>query len=135
MSSRADIERLLKEAYDARQRGDIEALLRLFSDDVRFQVAGAQAERGVAAEVSGREQFRSLLVELIRSFELLDHKILAMTVDGESATVHWRAKFRSAATGEEVDTELVDVIKIKGDRITSFIEFCDTALAARLLGK
>lgn len=135
MSSRADIERLLKEAYDARSRGDIEALLGLFSDDVRFQVAGAQAERGVAADVSGREQFRSLLVELVRTFELLDHKILAMTVDGESATVHWRAKFRSAVTGEEVETELVDVIKVKGDRITSFIEFCDTALAARLLGK
>ena len=135
MSGRADVERLLNEAYDARARGDIDTLLRIFSDDVRFQVAGAQNERSVAAEVSGRDQFRLLLVELVRTFELLEHKILTMTVDGDSASVHWRAKFRSSVTGEEVETELVDVIKHKDGRVTSFIEFCDTAVAARMLGK
>lgn len=135
MGNRQDIERLLRDAYDARLRGDIEAMLRVFSDDVRFQVAGAEKASAVATEVSGREQFRSLLVQLVRTFELLEHKILTMTVDGDSATVHWRAKFRSSVTQEVVETELVDVIKLHDGRITSFIEFCDTALASRLMGK
>jgi ketosteroid isomerase-like protein len=134
MSNREDIDRLLRDAYDARRRGDIDALLRIFSDDVRFQLAGTPQASAVAAKVSGREDFRSLLTGLVRTFELLDHKILSMTVEGDSATVHWRAKFRSSVTNEEIETELADVIKIKDGKISSFIEFCDTALAARMMG-
>ena len=55
--------------------------------------------------------------------------------EGDGATVQWRGKFRSSITGETAETDLVDVIRFKEGRISSFIEFCDTALAARLMGQ
>jgi len=54
-------------------------------------------------------------------------------VEGDKAVVHWRGKIRSTVTGEIVDTELVDLFEFKDGRISSFVEFCDTALAARLM--
>ena len=47
--------------------------------------------------------------------------------------MHWRGKIRSTLTGEVVDTELVDLFELQDGRISSFVEFCDTALAARLM--
>jgi ketosteroid isomerase-like protein len=36
-------------------------------------------------------------------------------------------------TGETVETDICDLIEMEGDRIKSFLEFCDTALAARMM--
>jgi ketosteroid isomerase-like protein len=40
----------------------------------------------------------------------------------------------SPRTKETVDTDLFDLVEIENGRIKSFIEFCDTALAARMMG-
>jgi ketosteroid isomerase-like protein len=71
---------------------------------------------------------------LTATFEWLDHQILTMIVDGSNAAVHWRARIRVMPSGEEVETELVDVLTIDAGKIRSMTEFCDTALAARLMG-
>ena len=56
-----------------------------------------------------------------------------MIIDGSNAAVHWRGRIRSRLTGDEVVTELVDVIAIENGRIRSLTEFADTALAAKLM--
>ncbi|HET7257287.1 MAG TPA: hypothetical protein VFJ46_26285 [Xanthobacteraceae bacterium] len=43
MSGREDMERTLRDAYAARQRGDLDALGRLFAPHARFQMAGSSA--------------------------------------------------------------------------------------------
>jgi len=58
---------------------------------------------------------------------------VSMLIDGSKAAVQWRAKIRSAVTGETVETDLFDLIELEGGRIKSFFEFCDTALAARMM--
>jgi ketosteroid isomerase-like protein len=40
---------------------------------------------------------------------------------------------RSSVTGQTVETDLFDLIEMEDGRIASFLEFCDTALAARLM--
>ena len=95
MTSREDIERTLREAYAARQRGDLDALSRIFA--------------------------------------VLEHQIVSMLIDGSKAAVQWRAKMRSAITGETVETDLCDLIEMEDGRVKSFFEFCDTALAARMM--
>jgi ketosteroid isomerase-like protein len=133
MSDRSEIERVLKDAYAARKRGDIDAILRVFSPDVHFQLAGSTAASPIPLQIAGAAQFRSVLEGLIRTFEWVDQRILCMLIDGQRAAVHWRGKIRSTATGETVDTELVDIVELKDGRIVSFVEFCDTALATRLM--
>jgi ketosteroid isomerase-like protein len=132
MSSRQDIERTLRDAYAARQRGDLDALGGLFAPHGRFQMAGSSASP-IAALVEGAEQYRLLLAGMIKTFEVLDHKIVSMLIDGSKAAVQWRAKMRSAVTGETVETDLFDLIEMEDSRIKSFFEFCDTALAARMM--
>src|SRR5262245_28843022 len=132
MSTREDIERTLREAYAARQRGDLDALAREFVPHARFQMAGSQA-RPIAAMAEGTEQYRTLITAMIKTFEMLDHKIHTMLIDGSKVAVQWRARIRSTVTGETVDTEALDLIEMEGDRIKSLLEFCDTALAARMM--
>jgi ketosteroid isomerase-like protein len=132
MSTREDIERTLREAYAARQRGDLDALTSVFAPHARFQMAGSQASP-IAASAEGAEQYRALLAGMIKTFEMLDHQIVTMLIDGSKVAVQWRARIRSAITGETVDTEALDLIEIEGNRIKSLLEFCDTALAARMM--
>ena len=133
MSDRSEIERILKEAYAARKRGDIDAILRLFSVDAHFQLAGSISASPIPLRTAGTSQFRTVLERLIRTFEWVDQQIICMLIDGPRAAVHWRGRIRSTVSGETVDTELVDIVEFKDGRIISFVEFCDTALATRLM--
>jgi ketosteroid isomerase-like protein len=132
MADRAQIERTLREAYAARKRGDLDALGRIFAPHARFQMAGSNASP-VATKAVGSVQFRPLLAGMIKTFELLDYTIVSMLIDGDAAAVQWHAKIRSSITGQTVETDLFDLIEIENGQIASFIEFCDTALAARLM--
>lgn len=133
MADRAEIERLVREAYATRLRGDLDGVCRLFAPDAKFEMAGARHASPVPLTSIGSDQYRLALVQIIKTFALTDHTILDLLIDGDKAAVHWRANVRSTLTGESVVTEVVDLIEIKGGRITSFTEFCDTAMAARLL--
>jgi len=132
MASRDDIERMLRETYAARQRGDLDAIVRNFAPHARFQMAGSKVSP-IATLVEGADQLRPLLAGMIKTFEVLDHTIVSVLIDGSKAAVHWRAKMRSTVTGETVATDLFDLIEIENGRIGSFLEFCDTALAGRLM--
>jgi ketosteroid isomerase-like protein len=132
MTSRDDIERLLREAYAARQRGDLDAIGRIFAPHARFQMAGSKTSP-VAVVAEGADQYRPLIAGMIKTFELLDYTVLNMLVEGPKAVVHWRARLRSSISGEVVETDLCDLIETENGRISSFLEFCDTALAARLM--
>jgi ketosteroid isomerase-like protein len=132
MASRDDIERTLRSTYDARQRGDLDALASIFAPHARFRMAGSNASP-IATLVEGAEQYRPLFAGMIKTFEILDYKIVSMLVEGTKAAVQWRARMRSSVTGETVETDLFDLIEIEDGRIVSFFEFCDTALAARLM--
>jgi ketosteroid isomerase-like protein len=131
--TKQEIETLLRAAYDARRRGDVAGILELFTDDVEFAMAGAREASPVALRCTDGQAFRAALTGLVQTFEWLDQAILAMVIEGDRAAVHWRGKIRSAATGEVAETELVDLVTVRDGKIASFLEFCDTALAAKLM--
>ena len=132
MTSRQDIERTLREAYAARQRGDLDTIASIFAPNAHFQMAGSNASP-IAVRVEGADQYRPLLAGMIKTFELLDYTIVRMLIDGDAAAVQWHAKIRSSITGQTVETDLFDLIEMEDGQIASFLEFCDTALAARLM--
>jgi len=132
MADRAQMEKTLREAYAARKRGDLDALGAAFAPHARFQMAGSNVSP-IAQKVVGADQYRPLLAGMIRTFELLDYTIVRMLIDGNMAAVQWHAKMRSSITGQTVETDLFDLIEMEDGRIASFLEFCDTALAARLM--
>ena len=134
MTDRAQIESLLREAYAARKRGDVDAITRAFVPNPHFELAGARQTSPIAIRCTEGNQFRTLMSGMVQTFEFLDHEILGMIIEGNRAAVHWRSRMRSGVTGEEVVTELVDLVTVENGKIASFVEFCDTALAARMMG-
>ena len=108
------------------------ALGAAFAPHARFQMAGSNVSP-IAQKVVGADQYRPLLAGMIKTFELLDYTIVRMLIDGNMAAVQWHAKMRSSITGQTVETDLFDLIEMEDGRIASFLEFCDTALAARLM--
>ena len=133
MTDRNQIETLLKEAYAAPKRGDVDGVCACFADNPTFTMAGAQHASPIAVRCTERDAFRSMIAGLIKTFEWLDQEILSMIIDGPKAAVHWRGRIKSTITEEEVVTELVDVVAVENGRIASLTEFCDTALAARMM--
>ena len=130
---RTAVERTIKDAYAARKRGDVDSIVKMFTDDAHFQLAGAYVTSPVAVETMSSGDLKAALTALVATFEWLEQDIQSILVEGDKAAVHWRGKIRSTVTGEVVDTELVDLFELKDGRISSFVEFCDTALAARLM--
>jgi ketosteroid isomerase-like protein len=134
MNDRAAIETMLRDAYAARVRGDVEAAVRHFADDAVFALAGAKEASPVAMRCTDCESLRSAMAGLVGAFAFKDHQIVSLIVEGQKAAVHTRVRLRAAATGEEVTTEMVDLVEVRDGKIASFLEFCDTALAAKLTG-
>ena len=133
MMDRSQMEKLLTDAYAARRRGDIDGICACFAENPAFSLAGAREASPVAVQCTDGTTFRALLSGLVNTFEWLDQQILSMIIDGPKAAVHWRGRIRSRVTGEEVVTEVVDMVTISGGKIQSLVEFCDTALAARMM--
>jgi ketosteroid isomerase-like protein len=60
---------------------------------------------------------------MIKSFQLTDHTIQSIIIDGTKAAVHWQARIHSRITGTTVSTELVDLVQVREGRIASYSEF------------
>jgi len=123
MSDREAIEKLIRDLYTARVRGDLAAVYEKFTPSARFQIAGASHSTPVAVTADGAAEYRPLLAIMIKTFKLSDEEIMTLLIDGPKAAVHWRAKIFSRLTGTTVVTELVDMIEIREGRIGSYTEF------------
>jgi ketosteroid isomerase-like protein len=123
MTDRLEIERLLRALYTARVRGDLDAVCDIFSNDAKFEIAGASHKSPLAVIAVGIDEFRPWLALMIKTFKITDHTILSILMDGPNAAVHWRARIHSRITGTAVLTELVDLIQINNGRIASYTEF------------
>lgn len=132
MTERATIESILKDAYAARLRGDVEGMVRHFADDAVFALAGAREASPVALRCSDCDSMRAAMAGLVGAFEFKSHDIVALVVEGDRAVAHTRVTVRAAATGEEAVTEMADIVTFENGKIKSFLEFCDTALAAKM---
>jgi len=133
MTDRQAIEDLLEEFYAARVRGDLDTVARLFAANATFQVAGSDDASPMPVLVKGNAGIKGLMQGMIASFELSDFTVLDMLIDGGSAAVRWQATVHYTKTGQIFTTELADFITVANGRVVSFIEFLDTALAARVL--
>ena len=134
MGGRREIEPVVRAAYEARRRGDLDGVMAHVAPRAQFMLVGSPAASPVPSSALGAAAVREVLRRLMASFELSDVELLSLLVDGSKVAVHWRARVRVPATGAEADTELLDLLVFEEDKIVSFRQFADTALAARLLG-
>jgi len=134
MTDRAGKEKLLREIYAARINNDMETIGRAFSPDVKFRMVGSPGHTDKAIQAENFQQTQPMVEEMMKAFIMSDLNIRSIVIEGDRAVVHWRVKVESGKTGNVANTELCDLIEFKEDQIVSFTEFCDTALAGRLVG-
>ncbi len=130
MLDRQAVLRRIDDLYATRARGDKEALKAFWAPDSTFRLAGDSSF--VAPFPSGPDAVASVdrIIDLVtfHSFERVD-----AVVDGHKAAVLWRVRL-SVRDGEPVTTELYDLWTFDDEgRATSVLQFCDTALLAKLL--
>ncbi len=133
--TRAETEELIRKLYKARVASDIEAIMPCGTPDVEFVMSGDPGSSPVAGRVSGLERLRPQLAALFATFKFNSYDIVSLLVEGSNAAVHAKANITSAVTGVTVDMEFADFFTFKDGRVSSFIQFCDTALAGKLATK
>jgi len=133
MSERDSIEQLIKTAYDARVRGDVDGVVQHFADGATFALAGCPVSSPVPMSVCGAEPLRNAMAGLVHAFSFSDVEPVTTVIEGDRAVVHWKARVRATATGQEAETEFVDILRVENGKIVSFKQFVDTALASRMV--
>lgn len=133
MPDRQTVERVVRAAYAARAEGDVAGMMTHLTPDASFRIAGSNEASPIPCRVEAAA-CGSALHALVDFFAFVEHELIDLVVEGDRAAARWRVRVRARATGETAETELVDLLRFEGDRIASFTQFCDTALAAKLLG-
>jgi ketosteroid isomerase-like protein len=123
MTDRVQVEQLVRELHAARLEGNLERLCGLYSEEARLRIAGTSDGKPIAVAATGIAEIRPWLSILVKTFRLTQYTILSLTVDGPRAAAHWRVDIHSKITGVVVPTELVDLIDVRGGRISSHTEF------------
>jgi ketosteroid isomerase-like protein len=123
MSDRQQIEQLIRELHTVRVEGDLDRLCALYADEARLRIAGSTDGKPIAIAAIGIAEIRPWLSVLVKTFRLTHYTILSLSVDVPRAAAHWRVDIHSKITGVMVPTELVDLIDVRGGRISSHIEF------------
>jgi ketosteroid isomerase-like protein len=133
--TKTEVEQLVRKLYAARVAGNVEEIVRLMAPDVDFALAGDPAASPVVGRLRGSDRLRAQLMKLVEGFKFNSYDIVTLVVEGSNAAVRAKANITSMITGATVDMELADFIEARDGRAVSFVQFCDTALAAKLATK
>ena len=133
--TKEEIEKAIRKLYAARVVGNVDAMVGAMASDVDFALAGDPKASPVVGRLRGADKLRSQLTKLVEGFKFNAYEIVSVVIDGSSAAVHARANITSAVTGQTVDMDLADFIEFKDGSVNSFLQFCDTAMAVKLVTK
>ncbi len=121
--------RIVKEAYDAFQRGDIQNLLDGLTDDVAWVTPGPPDIMPAAGNRRGRNEVAQFFSDLSGSedVELFEPQEYIAQGDKVVALIKYRGRVK--ATGRASEADLVHIFTINEGKIAQFQEYFDTAKA------
>lgn len=124
----------LREGYEAYGRGDLDAAMESWSDDIRWENPEAPQlpNPGVT---EGKDNVRSLLMETPTYWESFSVTPDEFLEDGETVVVLGHTDAKGKETGKVVKVPFVHVWRFSDGKVTDALLLTDTALAADALGK
>jgi uncharacterized protein len=126
--------RIVKEAYLAYQEGDIPALLKFLTDDVRWLEVGPEDLIPTAGERKGREQVKEFFATLDASEDVQSLIPQHFVAQGDSVVVLGELKSRVKSTGLLIKSPWVHVFTLSDGMIKEFRSFYDSAAAVKAYG-
>jgi len=121
---------IIKRMFEAFGRGDIPAVLGMFSEDIEFQSPVTRVEH---VEISwshprrGREQVAQYFKELAEKVQPEPFEVLGTIAQGDKVVVEGRNRGRVKSTGRTYEHDWVMIFTLREGKITSFRHYYDTA--------
>ena len=123
-----DNQSVVQRAYDYFAKGDLNGLLDMLTDDVRWSTVGPAVVSPFFGERTGRdgaaEYFRSLS-EIVEITRISPNRFLT---DGDTVVVLGHSDGVSRRVGEPTRAQWVHVFTVRGDQISSYQEFADNTV-------
>jgi ketosteroid isomerase-like protein len=127
MTSRETMLEIIKAAYAARGRGDLDRLMIAFHSEAVFTLVGDKKSLDVVGSVQGHAELREAMGGYIANFEFVERNILSELVEGHRAVVHSRLVVRFKPKNRVWTSDVLDLFKFQDGKIIELIEFTDTA--------
>ena len=128
MSEQQNIQ-VIKDAYGAYERGDIESILASLTDNVDWYLPGPEVIPG-AGRFKGKDAVAQWFPRLADAEEVMAFEAKEFFAAGDTVVVlgHYAAKVK--ATGRKNEFDWVHVFRFQGGKVSSWEQFNDTATSA-----
>jgi ketosteroid isomerase-like protein len=134
MTESETIRKIVRSAYEARNRGDLDGTMASFADDAVFGFNGeGTGLPSMASEARGKPAVRRLIQEFIESFRFSDWQEVSFVVEGEKAALHWRANVTFTPNGRSERFEVFDFLTFRDGKIIELRQGTDTAKIRSML--
>ena len=121
---------LVQSGYDFFDKGDIEGLLTLFTDDIKWTVPEIE-NAAFAGSRRGKSAVGNFFKQLNEGEDITEFVAKEFVAQGDKVVVLGRSKATVRATGKSYDTDWVHVFTLRDGKVAEFHEFFDNAAATR----
>ncbi|HTK25658.1 MAG TPA: nuclear transport factor 2 family protein [Pyrinomonadaceae bacterium] len=121
---------VVQSGYEKFKTGDIEGLLNLFTDDIRWTVPEIE-NAPFAGSRKGKEAVAQFFQQLSDAEEISRFEPLEFVAQGEKVVVLGDSAATVKATGRSYETDWVHVFHMKDGKVHEFQEFFDNAAATK----
>jgi ketosteroid isomerase-like protein len=133
MTSRNQIEETIRSAYAARIHGDLDGVMAVFAPDAIFEFNGrGTGLQAMSSPCCDADALRATMRALIDTFRIDDWKEISLIIDGDKASLHWKARVTNTTTGKADVFDVFDMLTFRDGKISNFQQSTDTALVMSL---
>lgn len=119
------------ELVSLRMAGDVNALLKLFVEDVELRYNCSKVGLFPAGHWRGHDALRENLRRTDIDYEPLDAEVHEVLVDGDRSAVRWTSNWRRRATGHVYRMDMAHFLRWRKGRIAEMNEFIDHHAVSR----
>ncbi|HYN26585.1 MAG TPA: nuclear transport factor 2 family protein [Pyrinomonadaceae bacterium] len=119
---------IVKQTYECFLRGDIESLLKLYADDVQWEVYGPASVPTTGVR-NGLAEVAQFFAQVNDSLEAQSFEPQEFIAQGDQVAVLGHYTWTAKPTGRPFSANWAHVVTLSNGKITRFREYTDTAAA------
>jgi ketosteroid isomerase-like protein len=124
---------VIRQGYEAFGRGDINALLDSFDEQIQWVTPGPP-ELATSGKRTGRQEVAGFFAAVNQLFDIQRFEPREFIAQGDLVVVLGSETAAARSTGKVLDLDWVHVFTMRNGKVTAFQEFFDTAAVVAALG-
>ena len=122
--------RIVQQAYENFKKGDLPALLDLYSDDIDWRLPKVENMPWFGSR-KGREETAEFFQSLAEAQDVLTFNPKEFIAQGDKVVALGDYSWRVKATGREFGSDWAHVWTVRGGKLVGFQEYADTAAVSK----